>query len=99
MLKPDSINYIKSVAERFGAQKILLFGSCLNQPEEEANDIDLVVYGLNPLEHWKMMGEMAWADELNGKAVDLVRAENKEPIMIFASEGVPIYEREIALQI
>ena len=92
MLKPQSIEYIKSIAERFGADKILLFGSCLEMPEEEANDIDLVVYGLDPLAHWDMMAEMALPEELRGKPVDLVRAENGEPIMVFASKGVPIYE-------
>ena len=95
MLKPQSIEYIKSIAERFGAEKILLFGSCLEMPEEEANDIDLVVYGLDPLAHWGMRAEMAWPDELSGKPVDLVRAENQEPIMVFASKGVPIYVREL----
>ena len=94
MLKPQSIAYIKSTAERFGAEKILLFGSCLEMPEEEANDIDLVVYGLDPITHWDMMAEMSWPAELGGKQVDLVRAENQEPIMVFASKGVPIYERE-----
>jgi predicted nucleotidyltransferase len=99
MLSTKSIEYIKSMAERFGAEKILLFGSCLEMPEEEANDIDLVVYGLDPTSYWKMMDEMAWPDELNGKWVDLIRAENNQPVMVFASEGVPIYEREPERQI
>ena len=93
MLRPESIEYIRSMGERFGAEKILLFGSCLEVPEEEATDIDLVVYGLDSLTHWDMMLEMAWPDELSGKSVDLIRAENDEPVMVFASEGVPIYER------
>ena len=95
MLKPESVEYIKSIGERFGAEKILLFGSCLEMSEEEANDIDLVVYGLDHLAHWDMMAEMAWPEELGRKSVDLVRAENGEPIMVFASKGVPIYEREL----
>ena len=93
MLRPESIAYIRSVAERFGAEKVFLFGSCLKVPEEEANDIDLVVYGLEPIAHWDMIAEMAWPDELNGKLVDIIRAEDNQPIMIFASEGIPIYER------
>jgi predicted nucleotidyltransferase len=94
LLNPDSIEYIKSAAERFGASKILLFGSCLELSEEEANDIDLAVYGLDPLAHWNMMKEMAWPDALGGKRVDLIRAENEEPIMVYAEGGVPIYERD-----
>ena len=49
MLRTESIEYIRSMAERFGATKVLLFGSCLKVPEEEAGDIDLVVYGLDYL--------------------------------------------------
>jgi len=94
MLRSESIACIKSMAKQFGAEKVLLFGSCLEGPEEEANDIDIVVYGLNPVAHWKMMVEMAWQDELSGKRVDLIRAEDNLPIMVFASEGIPIYERE-----
>ena len=94
MLRPESIEYIRSMAERFGAEKVLLFGSCLEVPEEEANDIDLVVYGLDSLAHWDMRVEMAWPEELNGKRVDLIRAESDQPIMVFASKGVPIYERQ-----
>ena len=41
------------------------------------------------------MAEMAWPDELNGKRVDIIRAEDDLPIMVFASEGMPIYEREL----
>ena len=94
MLKPESIEYIRAMAERFGAEKIILFGSCLKVPEEEANDIDLVVYGLDSYTYWKMAENMAWPDELNGKWVDLIRAEYDQPVMVFASKGVPIYERE-----
>ena len=94
MLKPESIEYIKSVAQRFGAEKVLLFGSCLEVPEEEANDIDLVVYGLDSSAIWDMRFEMAFPDELNKKRIDIIRAENDDPVMVFASEGVPIYERE-----
>ena len=38
------ISNIKSMPECFGAEKILLLGSYLEMPEEEANDTDLVVY-------------------------------------------------------
>ena len=58
MLKPESIAFIKEVAERFGAEKILLFGSCLQKTQEEANDIDLLVYGLDVFKHWDMAREI-----------------------------------------
>ena len=34
-------------------------------PEEEANDIALVVYGLDPIAHWDMRAEMAWPVEVH----------------------------------
>ena len=94
MLNPESIAFIKSIAERYGAEKVLLFGSCLELPEEEANDIDLVVYGLDELAHWDMQNDLTWRDELGGKSVDLIRAEYKQPIMVFARDGETLYERE-----
>ena len=93
MLKPESIAYIKEVAERFGAEKILLFGSCLEKTQEEANDVDLLVYGLDVFQHWDMAREIMWVPELDNKPVDLVRAEDDLPVMVYAEKGVPIYER------
>ena len=93
MLKPESIAYIKEVAERFGAEKILLFGSCLQKNQEEANDIDLLVYGLDAFQHWDMAREIMWTPKLDSKPVDLIRAEDDPPIMVYAEKGVPIYER------
>ena len=93
MLKPESIAYIKEIAERFGAERILLFGSCLQKSQEEANDIDLLVYGLDAFQHWDMAREIMWAPELGNKPVDLVRAEDDPPVMVFAEKGAPIYER------
>jgi predicted nucleotidyltransferase len=94
VLKPESIAYIKATAERFGAEKILLFGSCLEKTQDEANDIDLLVYGLDAFRHWNMMREIMWAPELDKKPVDLVRAEDDLPIVVYAEKGVPIYERK-----
>jgi predicted nucleotidyltransferase len=94
MLRPKSIEYIRTVAKRYGAEKVLLFGSCLEKPEEEANDIDLAVYGLPPGEWLHMLNDLMWADELNGKSVDLVSAESQAPVLIYAREGKVIYERE-----
>jgi predicted nucleotidyltransferase len=93
VLKPESIAYIKAIAERFGAEKVLLFGSCLEKTQDEANDIDLIVYGLDAFRHWDMACEMMWVPELDKKPIDLVRAEDDLPIVVYAEKGVPIYER------
>ena len=93
MLKPESIAYIKQVAERFGAERILLFGSCVQKTQEEANDIDLLVYGLDAFQHSDMAREIMWVPELDNKPVDLVRAEDDPAIIVYAEKGVPVYER------
>ena len=82
-----------SVLRLIPANKVFIFCTSfrLNKP--------LVVYGLDASTIWDMRFEMAWPDELNGKWVDLIRAENNEPVMVFASEGVPIYEREPERQV
>jgi predicted nucleotidyltransferase len=90
----ESIEYIRAVAERYGAKKVLLFGSCFEKPEEEANDIDLAVYGLPPGEWLHMLNDLMWADELNGKSVDLISAESQAPVLVYAREGEVIYEQE-----
>ena len=98
MLKPESLAYIKEVAERFGAEKIILFGSCLEKTQEEANDIDLLVYGLDVFQHWDMAREIMWVPELDNKSVDLVRAEDDLRVMVYAEKGVPIYEQVVERQ-
>ena len=47
MLNDTSLAFIRSVAKEYGAARILLFGSCLTGPEDEAKDIDLAVEGLS----------------------------------------------------
>jgi predicted nucleotidyltransferase len=95
MLKQSSLDFIQLTAERFGAARILLFGSCLRKSEDEAGDIDLAVYGLSYKNYELMANELLWAPELNSKNVDLIRAESFLPIMVIAEhEGVPIYERK-----
>ena len=94
MLKDTSIEYIRKIAQKYDAEKVLLFGSCLNISEDEANDIDLAVYGLCTIKYWDMLAVLTWAEELNNKRVDLLRAEDDLPVIVFAREGLLIYERE-----
>ena len=39
MLRQESIEYIRSMAERFSAEKIILFGSCLKVPEQTQEEL------------------------------------------------------------
>ena len=95
MLSQKSLEFIKKIGEKHGVQRIVLFGSCLHLPEEEAGDIDLAVGGLDAETFVEMWNDLTWAPELHMKNVDLVRMEDALPVMVMVrAEGVTIYERE-----
>lgn len=92
MLKPDSLAFIRSVAEEYGATRVLLFGSCQTGAEDDAGDIDLAVEGLSSDDYHDFWDRLLWADELGGKSVDVVRIEsNGFLVPIILDEGVEIY--------
>ena len=92
MLNATSLSFIRSVAEEYGAARILLFGSCLTEPEERAKDIDLAVEGLSPKDYHAFWDRLLWADELGGKPVDVSRVEdNGFLVPIILDEGAEIY--------
>ncbi|MDR1979363.1 MAG: nucleotidyltransferase domain-containing protein [Synergistaceae bacterium] len=92
MLTQSSLDFIKERAEKFGAKRVLLFGSALTGPEEEANDIDLAVEGLDSLQAYGFTMELFEALELGEKPVDVVRMEARAPILpIILDEGIEIY--------
>ena len=95
MLSKESLEFIKERAKKHGAQRIVLFGSCVHLPEQEAGDIDLAVGGLDAETFIEMWNDLTWAPELRMKNVDLVRMEDALPVMVMVrAEGVTIYERE-----
>jgi predicted nucleotidyltransferase len=102
MLREESLSFIRAVAGEYGASRVLLFGSCLTGSEEEAHDIDLAVEGLSRSDCWDFWGRLLWADELDGKSVDVVRIEdNGFLVPIILDEGMEIYvareSQEVAL--
>jgi predicted nucleotidyltransferase len=100
LLRAESLSFIRKTAGEFGAKRVLLFGSALGAPEDEANDIDLAVEGLDSLAAYNFMMKLFEAPELNEKPVDVVRLEaaNVPILPIILDEGVEIYsEREAAL--
>ena len=46
------LNKITDISKEFGAKKVLLFGSCL-EDIESAKDIDIAVSGIKPREFFK----------------------------------------------
>ena len=92
MLNATSLAFIRSVAEEYGAARVLLFGSCLTGPEGEAKDIDLAVEGLSSKDYHAFWDRLLWADELGGKPVDVIRVEdNGFLVPIILDEGAEIY--------
>ena len=92
MLNDTSLAFIRSVAEEYGAARVLLFGSCLTGPEGEAKDIDLAVEGLSSKDYHAFWDRLLWADELGGKPVDVIRVEeNGFLVPIILDEGAEIY--------
>lgn len=95
MLNQSSIEYIGSVAKKFGARRVLLFGSCLYMNEGEAGDIDLAVEGLSEDDALEFAYSFYWVDDLGGKWVDVVRLEDDGDLNpIIFDEGVEIYAAE-----
>jgi predicted nucleotidyltransferase len=92
MLEDDRLRFIRMVSEKFGAKRVILFGSCLNNPEQAAGDIDIAVEGLSKSDYWDFWRRLLWAEELGGKAVDVVRVEdNGFLVPIIIDEGEEIY--------
>jgi predicted nucleotidyltransferase len=92
MLKDDKLSFIRMVSRKFGAKRVILFGSCLNNPEQAAGDIDIAVEGLSKSDYWDFWRRLLWAEELDGKAVDVVRVEDDGFLVpIILDEGKEIY--------
>ncbi len=60
------------ISKEYNAEKVLLFGSCLEEIEM-ANDIDIAVKGVNPEKFFEMYGKIIRAA---ASEVDLVPIEN-----------------------
>lgn len=92
MLHDASLEFIRATAEEYGASRVLLFGSCLRMPEDEAGDIDLAVEGLSRRDYDAFWDRLLWANELNGKTVDVIRIEDGDFLVpIVLNRGVEIY--------
>jgi predicted nucleotidyltransferase len=92
MLFESSLTFIREIAAEFGASRVFLFGSCMAGSEKDAGDIDIAVEGLSKSDYWDFWRRLLWADELDGKSIDVVRIEdNSFLVPIILDEGVEIY--------
>ena len=94
VLEKSSIDFIRKVAEKYGATRVLLFGSSFSAPAE-ARDIDLAVEGVAKNDIDALRDELMWADELERKPVDIVRIEDDHWLNpIIFDEGALLYEAQ-----
>ena len=82
---------IIAISKEFGAEKVLLFGSCL-EDIESAQDIDIAVSGIKPREFFKYYGKVSMTvdDEVDIIDLDDIREHLCKRIL---SKGRVIYER------
>lgn len=87
------LNTIINISKEFGATKILLFGSCLDNIKA-AKDIDIAVSGIKPSEFFKYYGRISMVvkDEVDILDLNDVREHLHKKIL---SKGKVIYERGI----
>ncbi len=84
---------IADISKQFGAKKVLLFGSCL-EDVESAHDIDIAVSGIKPKDFFKYYSKVSMAIEDEVDIVDLDDAREHLYKRILA-KGKVIYERPI----
>ena len=88
MISDDDKAIICELAEKYGVERIVLFGSSLDS-SRQARDIDLGVRGVEPKQFFKLYGDLIFAVS---KPVDLVDLSRKSSVSSHAIEtGVPIY--------
>lgn len=84
---------IARISREFGAKKVLLFGSCL-EDIESARDIDIAVSGIKPGEFFKYYGKVSMAvdDEVDIIDLDDIREHLYKRVL---SRGQVVYEEGI----
>src|SRR5665647_3717630 len=96
-MKEESIekdlDKIVSISKEFGAIKVLLFGSCLDNINS-ARDIDIAVSGIRPRDFFRYYGKasMEVEDEVDIVDLDEVREHLHKRIL---SKGRVLYERTV----
>ena len=87
------LDKIVNISKEFGAMKVLLFGSCLDNVSS-AYDIDIAVSGIRPRDFFKYYGKVSMEveDEVDILDLDEVREHLYRRIL---SKGKVLYERRV----
>ncbi|GAB4146266.1 MAG: hypothetical protein Fur0046_24150 [Cyanobacteria bacterium J069] len=75
--------------QEFHAERVVLFGS-MRSPEKvhERSDVDLAVWGLNPRDYFRAVGELLAIDP--DMPIDLVEAESASPRILAEIEAIGV---------
>ena len=89
----EELSKIVDISRDFGAKKVFLFGSCL-EDMNSAQDIDIAVSGVEPGEFFKYYGKVSMAvkDEVDIVDLDDVRDHLHKRIL---SKGRMLYEQGV----
>ena len=89
----SELTRIIDISTEFGAEKVILFGSCLDNIES-AHDIDLAVSGVKPRDFFKYYGKVSMIvdDEVDIVDLDDIREHLHKRIL---SKGRVIYEKYV----
>ncbi|MBU2600146.1 nucleotidyltransferase domain-containing protein [bacterium] len=84
---------IISISKDFGAEKVLLFGSCL-EDVESAQDIDIAVKGVKPERFFEMYGKILGVVD---SEIDLIPLEDTREHLAnrILEKGKLIYAKEV----
>ena len=87
------LDKIVDISKEFGAKKVLLFGSCI-EDINSVHDIDIAVSGIKPREFFKYYGKVSMEveDEVDIVDLDEVREHLYKRIL---SKGKILYERRV----
>lgn len=89
MITQEQFDKCVEVAKRYGAKKLILFGSA-TENMEQARDIDLLCYGLKEIDVLRMAGMMK-IDA--GASVDVIPADSETPFVKFnLARGKVLYD-------
>jgi len=88
MIDDTDKKIIERVARKYGAKRVVLFGSSLS-PGRESRDIDIAVEGVEGRDFFTFYGELLCS---LSKPVDIVDLSTKSRFVeLVQQEGIPLY--------
>lgn len=96
ILKPESQEIIKKLAESYGIKAVIVFGSVAKKKDREKSDIDLAILADKKFYEEKfsdfVYGLME-AEAIEQKEIEVVPISGENPILLYNifNDGVPVY--------